>query len=105
MFPHTKGTTITGWIKHMHQTCSEADDGTVLNGITINWTGESRILLQDATLSQECTGDPCLLYADLRAACESGWDLADRWFKDGKHFQPFKHLILFLSDLIAPVPS
>jgi alpha,alpha-trehalase len=29
---------------------------------------------QDATLSEECGGDTSLLYRDLRAACESGWD-------------------------------
>ncbi len=40
---------------------------------------------QDATLAEECA-DASLLYRDLRAACESGWDFSGRWFKDGKTF-------------------
>jgi alpha,alpha-trehalase len=31
-------------------------------------------------------GDDNLLFKNLRAACESGWDFSGRWFKDGKTF-------------------
>lgn len=31
-------------------------------------------------------GDDTLLFRNLRAACESGWDFSGRWFKDGKTF-------------------
>jgi alpha,alpha-trehalase len=54
---------------------------------------------QDATLSNECKGDPCLLYADLRAACESGWDFSGRWFKDGRTFSTIQTTNLIPVDL------
>ena len=34
----------------------------------------------------EYNGDDALLFKNLRAACESGWDFSGRWFKDGKTF-------------------
>jgi alpha,alpha-trehalase len=34
----------------------------------------------------EYDGDDALLFKNLRAACESGWDFSGRWFKDGKMF-------------------
>ncbi len=54
---------------------------------------------QDSTLSNECKGDPCMLYAHLRAACESGWDFSGRWFKDGKTFETIQTTNLIPVDL------
>jgi alpha,alpha-trehalase len=34
----------------------------------------------------EYKDDDTLLFKNLRAACESGWDFSGRWFKDGKTF-------------------
>jgi len=54
---------------------------------------------QDATLSEECGGDTSLLYRDLRAACESGWDFSGRWFSDGKTFKTIQTTNLIPVDL------
>lgn len=54
---------------------------------------------QDSTLSEECEGDKCLLYRDLRAACESGWDFSGRWFADGKTFKTIQTTNLIPVDL------
>jgi len=54
---------------------------------------------QDATLSEECESDPCMLYSDLRAACESGWDFSGRWFVDGKTFKTIQTTNLIPVDL------
>jgi alpha,alpha-trehalase len=54
---------------------------------------------QDSTLSDECKGDPCMLYADLRAACESGWDFSGRWFDDGKTFETIQTTNIIPVDL------
>ncbi|HEX5154321.1 MAG TPA: trehalase family glycosidase [Parafilimonas sp.] len=54
---------------------------------------------QDATLSEECGGDTSLLYRDLRAACESGWDFSGRWFSDGKAFKTIQTTNLIPVDL------
>jgi alpha,alpha-trehalase len=44
-------------------------------------------------------GDKCLLYRDLRAACESGWDFSGRWFSDGKSFKTIQTTNLIPVDL------
>ena len=41
---------------------------------------------EDSKLSDEQKGDVTLLYRNLRAACESGWDFSSRWFADGENF-------------------
>jgi alpha,alpha-trehalase len=50
-------------------------------------TGLAGIFREDSTLSDEDKGDVKLLYRNLRAACESGWDFSSRWFADGKNFK------------------
>jgi alpha,alpha-trehalase len=53
---------------------------------------------QDETLCEEVE-DAALLYRDLRAACESGWDFSGRWFKDGKTFITIQTVNLIPVDL------
>ncbi|MEP6682509.1 MAG: alpha,alpha-trehalase TreF [Parafilimonas sp.] len=53
---------------------------------------------QDETLSKEHKNDK-QLFADLRAACESGWDFSGRWFEDGKTFETIQTTNLFPVDL------
>jgi alpha,alpha-trehalase len=53
---------------------------------------------QDETLCEEVK-DAALLYRDLRAACESGWDFSGRWFKDGKTFITIQTVNLIPVDL------
>jgi len=53
---------------------------------------------QDATLSINYANDK-QLFADLRAACESGWDFSGRWFKDGKTFETIETTNLLPVDL------
>jgi alpha,alpha-trehalase len=38
----------------------------------------------DRALAQETGREPTLLYRDIRAAAESGWDFSSRWFMDGR---------------------
>jgi alpha,alpha-trehalase len=53
---------------------------------------------QDETLSKEVIDAP-LLYRNLRAACESGWDFSGRWFEDGKTFITIQTINLIPVDL------
>ncbi len=53
---------------------------------------------QDETLRKE-TKDASLLYRNLRAACESGWDFSGRWFEDGKTFIAIQTINLIPVDL------
>lgn len=39
---------------------------------------------EDYHLAQESDTSAEILYRNIRAACESGWDFSSRWFKDGK---------------------
>jgi alpha,alpha-trehalase len=53
---------------------------------------------QDETLREEAKDAP-LLYRNLRAACESGWDFSGRWFEDGKTFITIQTINLIPVDL------
>ncbi len=78
----------------------QMDDGIILNRYHDRLdTPRPESYWQDATLSEECEGDVCLLYSDLRAACESGWDFSGRWFKDGKTFKTIQTTSLIPVDL------
>ncbi len=41
---------------------------------------------KELELAEQYNGDKKLLFQNLRAACESGWDFSGRWFTDGKTF-------------------
>lgn len=75
-------------------------DGCILNRYyDMQDTPRPESYFQDRTLSKEHTGDLRLLYSDLRAACESGWDFSGRWFKDGKTFDTIQTTNLIPVDL------
>ena len=78
----------------------QMDDGIILNRYhdRLN-TPRPESYWQDATLGEECEGDVSLLYSDLRAACESGWDFSGRWFKDGETFKTIQTTNLIPVDL------
>ncbi|HEY2725872.1 MAG TPA: alpha,alpha-trehalase TreF [Parafilimonas sp.] len=76
------------WMDKTHPTkhTVKLDDGTILNRYYDQLDKpRPEAYWQDATLSEE-TDNADLLYANLRAACESGWDFSGRWFRDGKTF-------------------
>lgn len=50
-------------------------------------------------LAEKYNGDEKLLFQNLRAACESGWDFSGRWFKDGKTFTEIDILNIVPVDL------
>ena len=50
-------------------------------------------------LTDNFTGDKALLYRNIRAACESGWDFSGRWFTDGKTFAQIETINLLPVDL------
>lgn len=54
---------------------------------------------QEIELAEQYDGDEKLLFANLRAACESGWDFSGRWFKDGKTFTQIDILNILPVDL------
>ncbi|MFT3981542.1 MAG: trehalase family glycosidase [Ferruginibacter sp.] len=37
---------------------------------------------EDVAIAAKAAQEPALLYRNIRAACESGWDFSSRWFKD-----------------------
>jgi alpha,alpha-trehalase len=78
----------------------QMDDGNILNRYYDRLdTPRPESYWQDATLSEECEGDVYLLYSDLRAACESGWDFSGRWFRDGETFKTIQTTNLIPVDL------
>jgi alpha,alpha-trehalase len=89
----------------MDKTCStkhivQLDDGTVLNRYYDQLDKpRAEAYRQDCTLSEECKINAALLYRDLRAACESGWDFSGRWFTDGKTFNTIQTTNLIPVDL------
>ena len=89
------------WMDKTHATkhCITLEDGTILNRY-YDQLDEPRAeaYWQDSTLAEECA-DTILLYRDLRAACESGWDFSGRWFKDGKTFNTIQTTNLVAVDL------
>ena len=50
-------------------------------------------------LAENFTGDKSLLYRNIRAACESGWDFSGRWFEDGKTFSTIETINILPVDL------
>jgi alpha,alpha-trehalase len=62
-------------------------DGSILNRYwDENNTPRPEAYKEDVELSHESDQEPEVLFRNLRAAAESGWDFSSRWFKDGKSF-------------------
>ncbi len=90
------------WMDKTHATkhVVQLDDETILNRY-YDQSDKPRpeAYWQDATLSKDYKSDPELLFTNLRAACESGWDFSGRWFKDGKTFSTIQTTNLIPVDL------
>jgi alpha,alpha-trehalase len=89
------------WMDKTHATrhVVELTDGTILNRYYDQLDKpRAEAYWQDATLAEACA-DTSLLYRDLRAACESGWDFSGRWFADGKSFNTIQTTNLIPVDL------
>lgn len=56
---------------------------------------------EDVELANAGGKTPALLYRDIRAACESGWDFSARWFRDGKTLAQIRTTELLPPDLNA----
>jgi alpha,alpha-trehalase len=67
-----------------HRRVVALSDGSVLNRY---WddrdTPRDESYREDVTLARSSHRNPRLLYHDIRAAAESGWDFSSRWFSDG----------------------
>lgn len=90
------------WMDETHATqhCVVLGDGTVLNRYYDQLNSpRPEAYWQDSTLSNTCEGDRCLLFSDLRAACESGWDFSGRWFANGKTFNTIQTTNILPVDL------
>jgi alpha,alpha-trehalase len=75
-------------------------DGTVLNRYyDRSDKPRAESYWEDETLSEEEDSDPGMLFTDLRAACESGWDFSGRWFADGRTFKKIQTANLIPVDL------
>jgi len=62
-------------------------DGSILNRYwDENNSPRPEAFKEDVELSHESNQKPEVLFRNLRAAAESGWDFSSRWFKDGKSF-------------------
>jgi alpha,alpha-trehalase len=61
------------------------DDGSILNRY---WDDSDaprdESYREDVTLAQATGREPRLIYRDIRAAAESGWDFSSRWFADSQ---------------------
>ena len=55
---------------------------------------------EDVALAESVKGvAPEVLYQNIRAACESGWDFSSRWFRDGKNLNTIRTTELIPVDL------
>ena len=62
-------------------------DGSILNRYwDENNTPRPEAFKEDVELSHQSKQAPEVLFRNLRAAAESGWDFSSRWFRDGKSF-------------------
>ncbi|SDW17775.1 alpha,alpha-trehalase [Hydrobacter penzbergensis] len=60
-------------------------DGSILNRFWDEYdTPRPESYREDRELAQRSASEPAILFRNLRAAAESGWDFSSRWFKDGK---------------------
>jgi alpha,alpha-trehalase len=68
-----------------HRRVVAMPDGAVLNRY---WddadTPREESFREDTDLARRTGGNPRLLYRNVRAAAESGWDFSTRWFADGR---------------------
>jgi len=75
-------------------------DGAVLNRY---WdardTPREESYAEDVALAAKTGRSPALVYRDIRAAAESGWDFSSRWFADGKTFATIRTTALVPVDL------
>ena len=79
---------IFGWIKSSPtKHVVQMPDGSLLNRYYDQLdTPRPEAYRHEFETAAEYEGDDTLLFKNLRAACESGWDFSGRWFKDGKTF-------------------
>lgn len=62
-------------------------DGSILNRYwDENATPRPESFKEDVELTRNSKQESSLLYRNLRAACESGWDFSSRWFKNQNEF-------------------
>jgi len=54
---------------------------------------------EDVTLARSSRRNPSLLYRDIRAAAESGWDFSSRWFADGHNLSSIDTVDVIPPDL------
>ena len=61
-------------------------NGTILNRYwDENDTPRPESYKEDVETAHASTQDPSVVYRNIRAAAESGWDFSSRWFKDGQN--------------------
>ena len=56
---------------------------------------------EDLELAPEAGAEPSLLYRNIRAACESGWDFSSRWLADGRSLASIRTTEVLPVDLNA----
>jgi alpha,alpha-trehalase len=75
-------------------------DGSILNRY---WddrdTPRDESYREDVTLARSSRRNPHLLYHDIRAAAESGWDFSSRWFADGRNLSTIDTVEIISPDL------
>lgn len=75
-------------------------DGTILNRY---WdekdTPRPEAYVEDEHLAQQSNRPPNVVYRDIRAAAESGWDFSSRWFTDGQNMATIQTTQLIPVDL------
>jgi alpha,alpha-trehalase len=54
---------------------------------------------EDVTLARSSRRNPRVLYHDIRAAAESGWDFSSRWFADGRNLSSIDTVDIIPPDL------
>lgn len=70
--------------------------GTILNRYWDEFeTPRPEAYREDTELAHKSGKEPALVYRNIRAAAESGWDFSSRWFKDGHSFET-----IHITDLI-----
>jgi alpha,alpha-trehalase len=83
-----------------HRHVVELSDGSILNRY---WddrdTPRDESYREDVTLAGSSRRNPGLLFHDIRAAAESGWDFSSRWFSDGRNLSTIDTVDIIPADL------
>lgn len=103
--------------KHaQHRRVILMQDGSIMNRYWDDFdTPRPEAFIEDIHVAEKSTTDKAIVFRNIRAAAESGWDFSSRWFKDQKNMHTIQTtelipvdlncLLLFTEELLLKIYS